>query len=193
MNAICVFCGSSTGDDPAYAAAARDLAAALAHRKLQLVYGGGSVGLMGILADDVLARGGRVTGVIPQALWDREVGHKGLTDLRIVSNMHERKALMAKLSDGFIAMPGGIGTMEEFFEVWTWAQLGVHAKPCGLLNAGGYFSDLLAFLDHMVTKRLLRPEHRKMVMVEDDADRLLRRFESYQPPAVPKWLDGVST
>lgn len=148
---------------------------------------------MGIIADEMLARGGEVIGVIPQALWDREVGHRGLSDLRIVGTMHERKALMADLSDGFIAMPGGIGTLEEFFEVWTWAQLGVHHKPCGLLNAGGYFDALLTFLDHMVARRLLKAEHREMVMVEKDPHRLLRQFEIYQAPAIAKWLDRKAT
>ncbi len=193
MKSLCVFCGSSTGDVPSFAASARDLAAAMCERGMKLVYGGGSVGLMGIIADEMLARGGEVIGVIPQALWDREVGHRGLTDLRIVGTMHERKALMADLSDGFIAMPGGIGTLEEFFEVWTWAQLGVHHKPCGLLNAGGYFDSLLTFLDHMVARRLLKSEHREMVMVEQDPQQLLRQFENYQAPAVAKWLDRKAT
>jgi hypothetical protein len=193
MKSLCVFCGSSSGDDPAYSLAAQQLSQTLAEAGIRLVYGGGSVGLMGILADAMLAAGGLVVGVIPQALWDREVGHRGLTDLRIVANMHERKALMAELSDGFIALPGGIGTLEELFEVWTWAQLGVHHKPCGLLNAGGYFDPLLAFIDRMVERRLLRTEHREMMIVDTTPQRLLQRFREYRPPAVAKWLDDAAT
>lgn len=193
MNSLCVFCGSSTGDDLAFADAARTLATVLVQANIRLVYGGGSVGLMGVLADAVLQRGGHVIGVIPQSLWDREVGHRGLTGLRIVANMHDRKALMAELSDGFIALPGGIGTLEEFFEIWTWAQLGVHHKPCGILNAGGYFDLLLAFIDQMVQRRLLRPEHREMMIVDATPEQLIRRFRDYRPPAVAKWLDDRAT
>jgi uncharacterized protein (TIGR00730 family) len=148
---------------------------------------------MGVIADEVLRAGGHVTGVIPQALWDREVGHRGLSDNRIVSTMHERKALMAELSDGFIAMPGGVGTMEEFFEVWTWALLGVHAKPCGILNARGYFDPLLSFIDQMVAKRFLARDFRDMVIVEPEPAKLMRRIAEYNPPAVAKWLDTKST
>ncbi len=161
--------------------------------RLRLVYGGGSVGLMGVLADAVLAGGGEVVGVIPRMLWEREVGHRGLTDLRIVANMHERKALMAELADGFIALPGGIGTLEEFFEVWTWAQLGVHRKPCGLLNVAGYFDPMLAMLESMCRRRFLREEHRQMVLVDVDPRRLLERFRTYRPPEVAKWLDRAAT
>jgi len=193
MKSICVFCGSSTGAEPAFAESARQLADVLIRAGIGLVYGGGSVGLMGILADAMLEHGGAVTGVIPQALWDLEVGHRGLTDLKIVANMHERKALMADLSDGFVALPGGIGTMEEFFEVWTWAQLGVHHKPCGLLNSAGYFDPLLTFIDAMVAQRLLRPEHREMVMVELRPAELLARFHAYRPPDTAKWLDSAAT
>jgi uncharacterized protein (TIGR00730 family) len=166
---------------------------ALVDAGVRLVYGGGSVGLMGVIADEVLAAGGHVTGVIPQALWDREVGHRGLSDTRIVSTMHERKALMAELSDGFIAMPGGVGTMEEFFEVWTWALLGVHAKSCGILNARGYFDPLLSFIDQMVVKRFLAREFRDMVIVEHEPAKLVRRIAEYIPPAVAKWLDTRTT
>jgi uncharacterized protein (TIGR00730 family) len=192
-HSICVFCGSSTGNEPTYAEAARSLGAALASQKIRLVYGGGSVGLMGILADAVLEHGGSVVGVIPQALWDREVGHRALTELHIVANMHERKAMMADLSDGFVALPGGIGTMEELFEAWTWAQLGVHEKPCALLNVSGYFDALLTFIDHMVAQGLLRHEHREMLIVADNPGALLSRIESYNPPIVAKWLDANRT
>lgn len=160
---------------------------------MRLVYGGGSVGLMGIIADAMLAAGGEVVGVIPRALWEREVGHRGLTDLRIVETMHERKALMAEVADGFVAMPGGIGTLEEFFEVWTWAQLGVHGKPCGLLNSGGYYDSLLTFIDQMVARKLLKGAHREMVIVEREPRMLLQRFAAYRAPSVAKWIDGKAT
>ena len=193
MKRVCVFCGSSPGASPTYAATAQRVGALLAQRGLTLVYGGGNVGLMGVLADAVLAHGGHVIGVIPQALMDLEVGHTGLSDLRIVGSMHERKALMADLSDGFIALPGGIGTLEEFCEVLTWAQLGMHAKPCGLTNVDGYFDHLITFLDHSVHERFFRPQHRAMVLVEADPDTLLDRFERYQPPQLEKWIDRRSS
>ena len=189
MRRICVFCGSSPGASPAYAEAARQLGRLLAQRGLGLVYGGGNVGLMGILADAVLAEGGEVTGVIPHSLVAREVGHQALTDLRIVDTMHERKALMADLADGFVALPGGIGTLDEWFEIWTWAQLGLHAKPCGLLNVQGYYSPLLAFLDRMVEERFLRDTHRAFVLVDTDPASLLDRMAAHAPPAVEKWID----
>jgi len=192
MNRVCVFCGSSSGANPHYTAMAQHVGAILARRELTLVYGGGNVGLMGVLADAVLGHGGRVIGVIPQALMDLEVGHTGLGDLRIVESMHERKALMAELSDGFIALPGGIGTLEEFCEVLTWAQLGMHAKPCGLVNVGGYYDHLITFLDHTVRERFFRPEHRGMVLIEADPEKLLDRFECYQPPRLEKWTDRRS-
>lgn len=188
MNSICVFCGSNPGANPAYAAAARELGGALAGKGIRLVYGGGSVGLMGELADAVLAAGGRVTGVIPRALWAREVGHRGLDDLRIVDTMHERKALMADLADAFIALPGGLGTLEEIFEIWTWAQLGLHEKPCGFLNVDGYFTSLFAFLDRAVEDALLRPQHRAMAVVENDVGAMLTRLDAWQPPRVEKWI-----
>lgn len=189
MERICVFCGSSPGADAAYAEAAADLGRTLAKRGLGLVYGGGHVGLMGVLANAALAAGGRVTGVIPEALAAKELAHKGLTDLVVVASMHERKALMSELSDAFIALPGGIGTLEEWFEVWTWSQLGFQPKPCGMLNVAGYYGHLLAFLDHMTTERFLSPPHRSMAIVEERADRLLDRLASYQPPHATKWID----
>jgi uncharacterized protein (TIGR00730 family) len=190
MRSLCVFCGSSPGARPAYAATAQALGASLARRGVRLVYGGARVGLMRELADPVLRNGGEVTGVIPEALEAREVANRDLRDLRIVGSMHERKALMAALADGFLAIPGGAGSLEEFFEVWMWAQLGIHRKPCGLLNVHGYFNGLLAFLDHAVEERFLRIEHRTMVLVDDDQERLLERFVAYRAPDVTKWLDG---
>jgi uncharacterized protein (TIGR00730 family) len=189
MRSLCVFCGSSSGARHDYTATARRLGAVLAGRHVRLVYGGARVGLMGEVADAVLGGGGEVTGVIPEALRAREVAHTGLADLRVVSSMHERKALMADLSDGFVAIPGGAGTLEEFFEVWTWAQLGIHCKPCGLLNVAGYFDGLLTFLDHAVDERFLRREHRAIVLVDDDPDRLLDRMAAYRAPGIPKWME----
>lgn len=189
MKRVCVFCGSSPGSRPVYGETAARLGRLLAGRGLGLVYGGGSVGLMGIAADAALAAGGEVIGVIPHALVVREVGHTGLSDLRVVDTMHERKALMAELSDGFLALPGGIGTLEEWFEVWTWGQLGLHGKPFGLLNVAGYYDPLLAMLDQMVGERFLRDTHRAMVLVDDDPERLLDRLAAYTPPRVEKWID----
>lgn len=180
---ICVFCGANTGTAPVYGDTARALAETLVRRGLGVVYGGGAVGLMGILADAALAAGGEVVGVIPQHLVDQEVGHRGLADLRVVGSMHERKALMAELADGFVALPGGWGTLEELIEVLTWAQLGLHGKPVGLLNAAGYFDPLLAFRDDAVAAGFVRPEHRDLLLVEDNADALLDRFAAYAPPA----------
>lgn len=189
MKRICVFCGSSPGASPRYAQLARRVGSALVRTGLTLVYGGGNVGLMGVLADAVLAIGGEVIGVIPQSLVDLEVAHDGLSDLRIVNSMHERKALMADLSDGFIALPGGIGTLEEFCEILTWAQLGLHQKPCGLINLDGYFDHLMAFLDQMVAERFFRPEHHRMVLVDAEPEKLLERFRMYEPPQLEKWID----
>lgn len=189
MKRICVFCGSSTGADPVYERSARELGRMLAGADIELVYGGGSVGLMGVLADAVLSAGGRVTGVIPRALQAREVGHAGLGRLEVVETMHERKARMAELSDGFIALPGGIGTMEELFEVWTWGQLGIHGKPCGLLNVAGYYDRLIEFLDHAVAEAFLRERYRAMLLVESDAATLLARLREYRAPPVERWLD----
>lgn len=190
---LCVFCGASAGARPAYDAAARALGATLARRGHDLVYGGANVGLMGTVADAVLAGGGRVAGVIPSALVEKEIAHRGLSDLRIVSSMHERKAAMAELSDGFIALPGGLGTLDELFEILTWAQLGLHAKPCGLLNVEGYYDPLVTFLDHAVAERFVRPAHRAALMVESDADALLDRFLGYRPLAADKWIGRDET
>lgn len=183
---LCVYCGSSAGRLPEYAETARTMARAFIERDIGLVYGGASVGIMGVIADEMLARGGQVFGVIPQDLVDREVAHDGLTELYIVSSMHERKAVMAELSDGFIALPGGIGTIEELFEILTWAMLGIHDKPCGLLNAEGYYDKLAAFLDHAVAEWFVRPKYRSMLIVADDPVELLDRFERYEPPEVPQ-------
>jgi len=188
MRSICVFCGSNAGAGTGYLEAARNLGKTLAERKLQLVYGGAAVGLMGALADAALAAGGIVVGVIPEALVEREIAHPGLTELHPVSSMHERKARMADLADAFIALPGGAGTLEEFFEIWTWGQLGHHRKPVGLLNVDGFFDLLLSFLDHQCRERFMRTEHRDMLLTDTDAARLLDRFESYTPPSVEKWI-----
>ena len=185
---LCVFCGSNAGFDPAYLAMAEALGRVLAREGIALVYGGGAVGLMGAVADAALASGGEVIGVMPQALVDKEIDHKGLTDLRIVGSMHERKALMAELADGFIAMPGGLGTFEELFEVWTWAQLGYHRKPCALLNVAGFYDRLAAFLDDVVEKGFVKPIHRSMLIVENDPEALIAAIRGYEPPKVDKWI-----
>ncbi len=190
MKDICVYCGSSPGRLEVYAEGARALAQALVARNLGLVYGGASIGLMGLIADSVLSLGGHAVGVIPHALAQKEVAHRGLTELHITHSMHERKTLMAELSDGFVAMPGGIGTFEEIFEVWTWAQLGIHAKPCGLLNVSGYFDALTTFLDHATQEQFLKPPHRSLLVVESDPDALLDRFASYQAPGIQNWLEA---
>jgi uncharacterized protein (TIGR00730 family) len=189
MRRLCVYAGSNVGTRPEYAEAAAALARELAARGIGLVYGGGKVGLMGVLADTVLAHGGEAIGVIPQALVDREVGHAGLTELRVVGSMHERKAAMAELADGFVAAPGGIGTLEELIEVYTWSQLGIHAKPCAVLDAGGFYSSLLGMLDHMVAEGFLRPEHREVMLSDADPAQLLDRMTAWTPPAVHKWID----
>ena len=193
MKNICVYCGSNPGRQEAYSSAARALAQSLVDRNLGLVYGGASVGIMGLIADTVLQLGGRAVGVIPEALVRKEVAHKSLTELHVTQSMHERKTLMAELSDGFIAMPGGIGTLEEIFEIWTWAQLGIHAKPCGLLNAAGYFDALTTFLDHAVAEQFVKPPHRAILIVEQTSDVLLDRFASYQAPTVQKWVGKAET
>ena len=193
MKRICVFAGSSRGAREDYAQAAQQLARELVARDCEVVYGGGKVGMMGVLADATLAAGGKVIGVIPKALLAKEVGHGGLTELRVVGSMHERKAMMAELSDGFIALPGGLGTMEEFFEVLTWAQLGLHAKPCGLLNVSGYFDRLLEFLDLTVSERFVKSEHRALVITSTAPKELLERLAAYQPPRVEKWIDRASS
>jgi len=189
---VCVFCGASSGSDPAFAAAAQGLGTELARAGRGLVYGGGRVGLMGILADATLAAGGSVIGVIPIAIANKEIAHSGLTDLRVVDSMHTRKALMADLSDAFIALPGGLGTLEELFEVWTWGQLGLHRKPYGLLNVSGFFTALLTFLDETTRLGFIRPEHREMLVVETDPAALLQRLDTHVSPPVPKWLNPSS-
>jgi uncharacterized protein (TIGR00730 family) len=186
---LCIFAGSSPGANPNYLRQAQNLGALLARRKIGLVYGGASVGLMGAAADAALEAGGEVIGVIPRSLVAREVAHKKLPDLRIVNSMHERKATMAQLSDGFIAIPGGIGTLEEIFEIWTWAQLGEHEKPCALLNTDDYYAPLLSFLDKVVGDGFLKRVHREMLLVDSDPERLLDRMKVYVPPIVIKWID----
>jgi uncharacterized protein (TIGR00730 family) len=194
MERICVFCGSSPGARPAYAEAAAELGRLLVADGVGLVYGGGHVGLMGVLADSVLAEGGEAVGVIPQALVDREIGHTGLTELRVVGSMHERKALMAELADAFVALPGGLGTLEELFEVYTWSQLGLHRKPCALLDVDGYYSGITDFLAHAVRERFLSEEHRALLVVERDPRALLERLREFEPAAVqPKWIDREET
>ena len=193
MQRICVFCGSSAGARPAYEAAAREIGRLLAERNLGLVYGGARVGLMGAVADAALAAGGEVIGIIPHSLVRKEVAHEALHDLRIVGSMHERKAQMADLADAFVALPGGCGTFEEFFEVVTWAQIGLHRKPCGLLNVAGYYDPLLALLDHAVAERFVRPEHRRIVVTDTDPARLLDTLQTYRTPLVEKWLDRDAT
>jgi uncharacterized protein (TIGR00730 family) len=187
---LAVFCGSNPGARPEYMQTARHFGALLARRGIGVVYGGSSVGLMAALADSVMDELGDIIGVIPRMLVEREVANTALTDLRIVESMHARKALMAELADGFVALPGGVGTLEEFFEIWTWGQLGVHTKPCGILNVAGYFDPLLAFLDHSVSEKFVREAHREMVIVEDTPEKLLERFESYEPPRVVKWVNA---
>ncbi|HEY0270077.1 MAG TPA: TIGR00730 family Rossman fold protein [Sphingomonas sp.] len=185
---ICVFLGSSVGRSPVYAQAAERVGALIARRGIGLVYGGGAVGLMGLLARAALAAGGEVIGVIPEALRAREHDQTGLSQLHVVRTMHERKAMMADLSDGFVALPGGIGTFEELFEVWTWAQLGYHAKPCGLLNIAGFYDGMSGFIDHVVEEGFLKPEHRRMLIVEREAETMLDRLSTYLAPRAEKWI-----
>jgi uncharacterized protein (TIGR00730 family) len=185
---ICVFTGSNSGVRLEYTEAARSLGKLLADRRLGLVYGGASVGLMATVANAVLQHGGRVTGVIPEALVARDVAHTGLSDLRVVASMHERKALMVELSSGFIALPGGLGTLDELFEILTWAQLGIHQKPCGLLNIAGYYNHMVRFLDHAVEEQFVKGAHRSMLHIESDAETLLARFDRYSPPVEGKWI-----
>jgi uncharacterized protein (TIGR00730 family) len=189
----CVFAGSNAGTRAEYRESAVALGRVLAERGLALVYGGAHVGLMGAVADAVLESGGRVTGVIPESLVAKEVAHGGLTELRVVSSMHERKALMSDLSDAFIALPGGWGTWEEFFETLTWAQLGLHRKPCGLLNVLGYFDPLLSFVDHSIQEGFVRREYRSMICVDTAPNALLDRLSAYQAPVVQKWIEREET
>ena len=189
---LCIFCGSSPGARPEYSAATVELAQLLASRGIGIVYGGASVGLMGLLADTAMQAGGEVVGVIPSALERKEIARGGLTELHVVASMHERKALMAELSDGFIALPGGSGTLEELFEVFTWSQLGLHRKACALLNVAGYYDRLTAFLDHAVAERFLRAEHRAMLLCERSPRAVLDAVESFEAPVVDKWIDRTA-
>jgi uncharacterized protein (TIGR00730 family) len=190
MKRICVFCGSSPGSNPAYLEAARAMGRTLVARGIGLVYGGGSIGLMGAVADATLAAGGEVVGVIPRALQLRELAHANLTALHVVGSMHERKAKMAELAHGFVALPGGMGTLEELAEVLTWAQLGLHARPIGLLDVAGYYGPFVSFLDRAVEEGFVRPEHRHLLTVAGDPGTLLDRFEAWQPVEVERWIDG---
>jgi uncharacterized protein (TIGR00730 family) len=192
IRSICLFCGASPGADPSFAEAAKHFGETLAARNIAMIYGGGSVGLMGIAADACLARGGRVVGVIPRLLMEREVGHAGITEMHVVEDMHQRKALMTSLCDGFIALPGGYGTLDELFEALTWLQLNYHVKPVGLLNVSGFFDGLIRFLDHARDARFLRPMHRDALCVETDLDRLIVQLESANPPLKDKWLDRAT-
>jgi uncharacterized protein (TIGR00730 family) len=193
MRRLCVFCASSKGNNPAFVHAAEALGQTLAERKIGLVYGGGNIGLMGVIADAAMNNGGEVIGVIPQALVDKELAHRGITELRIVHSMHERKAAMAELSDGFIALPGGFGTLEEFCEVLTWAQLGLHEKPFGLLNICGFYDCFLQFLDHIVETNLLRSQHRALILDADNVNDLLTRILSWAPNPMDKWIRPEET
>lgn len=189
LKSVCVFCGASPGARPIYRESAEALGRTLAERGLTLVYGGGAVGLMGVVADAALSAGGQVVGIIPQSLERAEIGHKGLTRLEVVDGMHARKARMAELADAFIALPGGLGTLEELFEVWTWGQLGYHAKPLGLLEVDGFYRRLGEFLDHLVEERFVRGMHRDMLQIDTDCNALLDRLDSWQPSVAPKWVD----
>jgi uncharacterized protein (TIGR00730 family) len=194
LQRLCVFCGSSPGARPAYGEAAEQLGRLLVAEDIGLVYGGGKVGLMGRLADAVLTEGGEAIGVLPEALVAKEIGHPGLNDLRIVGSMHERKALMADLSDGFVALPGGLGTVEELFEVYTWAQLGLHLKPCALLDVEGYYEGIATWLSHAVEERFLREDHRAMLIIEREPQTLIERLRRFEPGTiVPKWIDREET
>lgn len=188
MRRICVYCGSNTGTRPDYAEAARSLAEVLVRHDLELVYGGAANGIMGVIADTVLENGGNAHGVIPKLLEEKEIAHSGLTQLHVVASMHERKSMMAELSDGFIALPGGFGTLEEIIEILTWGQLRFHDKPCGVLNVSSYFDHLLAYLDHAVQEGFLRAENRQMLLQDTDPAGLIRQFERYTAPDVDKWL-----
>lgn len=187
LRSVCVFCGSNAGSNPAYLADAKAMGTALAKANLQLIYGGGNVGLMGAVADAVMAAGGSAIGVIPKFLLEREVGHRELTELHIVDSMHERKAMMARLADSFAIMPGGIGTMEEMFEIWTWGQLNLHMKPCALLNTANYYDQICGFLDHMVSEGFMLQEHRDAMMMSDTPEALISKLLN-----APKGLDGLT-
>ncbi|UHA60828.1 TIGR00730 family Rossman fold protein [Metabacillus litoralis] len=193
MKRICVFCGSSPGASDLYSEDAAKLGTQLAKEGITLVYGGSKVGIMGVVANAALQAGGEVIGVIPKMLMDRELAHPSLSELIIVNSMHERKAKMEELSDGFVVLPGGPGTMEEFFEVYTWAQLGEHRKPIGMMNSNHYYDKLLAFFDHMIQEQFLKPEYRSMVIVESDPGQLIHKFRSYEPPILTKWITPQQT
>jgi len=193
MKRICVFCGSSPGASDLYSEDAAKLGTQLAKEGITLVYGGSKVGIMGVVANAALQAGGEVIGVIPKMLMDRELAHPGLSELIIVHSMHERKAKMEELSDGFVVLPGGPGTMEEFFEVYTWAQLGEHRKPIGMMNSNHYYDKLLAFFDHMIQEQFLKPQYRSMVIVDSDPEQLIQKFRSYEPPLLTKWITPQQT
>lgn len=193
MKRICVFCGSSSGTDPVFTETAKTVGEFLVANDIELVYGGGRVGLMGTIADAVLSKGGKVIGVIPESLAIKEVAHGGLTEIHVVNSMHERKAMMAELSDGFMAMPGGFGTFEEFCEIVTWAQLGIHQKPCALLNVNGFYDYLIELFNHSAAQQFIRDEHRGIVLVESEINRLFELMKNYKPPAIDKWIDKNST
>jgi len=189
MQRICVFCGSNPGEGETYTRAAQAMGTALAASGMELVYGGGRVGLMGTVADAVIAAGGRVIGVIPKALADYEIAHQRLTELHIVNSMHERKAMMADFADAFIALPGGYGTLEEFCEIVTWTQLGIHRKPCGILNVAGYYDGFLTFIDHAVSQGFISPVHRAIILASESPTDLIHMLADYTPPFTPKWLN----
>jgi len=193
MERVCVFCGANVGAGEVYRAAAERLGQTLAQRGLEVVFGGGGIGLMRVVADAVMAAGGRMIGVIPQALVAKELAHRGVSDMRVVASMHERKALMAELSDGFIALPGGYGTLEEFCEVLTWTQLGLHAKPWALLNVAGYYDALLRLFDHAVAEQFVVPANRELVLIDDDPDALVERMSVYRAPVAQKWIGRNDT
>ncbi len=188
MKNICIFCGSSEGTRPIYAEVAKALGSSIAGRGMRLIYGGGKVGLMGVVADAALVAGGEVVGVIPEALLEKEIGHEGLTELHVVGSMHERKMLMADLSDGFVALPGGYGTLEEFMEVLSWAQLSIHEKPCALLDVNGFFAPLAHLFDRAVKEGFVHPDHRSLVLIGQDPEKLLDAMEHYTPPETKKWI-----
>jgi uncharacterized protein (TIGR00730 family) len=193
MKRLCVYCGSSSGGQPDYVRVARQLARSMVNRNIDLVYGGASVGIMGEIANAVLEEGGDVIGIIPKGLFIKEVAHTGITDLREVGSMHERKSLMADLSDGFIALPGGFGTIEEILEIITWSQLGMHRKPCGMLNVCHYYDKLIDFLDHAVSEQFIKTTQRSTILIDECPDALLEKFEAYKAPETTKWIDRKST
>jgi uncharacterized protein (TIGR00730 family) len=193
LSSVCVFCGSSLGNAPSYLRAAKDLGTLIASRGIRLIYGGASVGLMGAVADAAIAAGGEVEGVLPKALEEKELAHRGLSRLHVVSSMHERKAKMAELADGFIALPGGAGTLEEIFEIWTWAQLGFHRKPAGFLDVDGFYAALKTFIDHTVKEGFMRPGHRDILTFAQSGAELLDAFAAYEASSTPKWINKGQT